>query len=145
LDDADGLSGSGSASGRTDITCISGTNERPQFITSAQIILNGGYLDGLAGPADFTVNEMQGIIVHELGHFLGLDHTSTNQSLLSAIDAGTVNEDDYATFIPVMDASFIHEDQSTLNPADIAAIQALYPLSDSPTSMVTGTVTDSTG
>jgi hypothetical protein len=43
-----------------------------------------------------------------------------------------------------MDASFIHEDLATPNPADIAAIQSLYPLSDSPTSMVTGTVTDST-
>ena len=38
LDDADGLSGNGNALGRTDITCISGTNAAPQFITSSPII-----------------------------------------------------------------------------------------------------------
>ena len=143
MNDADGLSGSGNAVGRTDITCISGTNADPQFITSAQIILNGAYLDGVAGPPDLTVNTMVGVIVHELGHFIGLDHSSANQVLDQMIDSGALDEDTYARYVPTMESTLVvHEDMATLNPDDIAAAQSLYPFADSPTSLVSGNVTD---
>ena len=81
-------------------------------------------------------------VVHELGHLLGLDHTSANQIINAAIDHATIDED-YARFIPTMDALVVSEHKANLNPDDIAAAQALYPFSDSPISMVTGNITDS--
>jgi len=144
LDDADGLGGTGtSESGLTNTTCISGSNADPEFITSAQIIFNGAFIDGVAGPADLTVNEMTATMVHELGHFIGLDHTSANQVLVDALRAGELDEDDYAIYMPTMAVLYTTEHRATLNPDDIAAAQALYPFADSPTSLVSGNITDS--
>lgn len=146
LDDADGLAGSGNSFGQTNITSISGTNADPGFITSAQIIFDGKSIDGVTGDGatELTVNKYAAIMIHELGHFIGLDHTSVNQTLNQAITAGEINESNYAKFVPTMEANrVLHQDLATLNPDDIAAAQALYPFSDSPTTTVSGNITDS--
>ena len=64
--------------------------------------------------------------------------------LVYAVGVGQVDESEFARFLPTMASVNVSEDQVTLNPDDIAAIQALYPLNDSPVSQVNGEVRDAT-
>jgi hypothetical protein len=60
------------------------------------------------GPDEF---DLPGIVLHELGHFYGLDHTD--------VPAATM----YGTFPPAGDVSW-----QTLEPDDLQGITSLYPL-----------------
>ncbi len=148
IDDVDGLGGNGNAYGITNTTCIDGTSSDPRFLTSAQVVLDGAAINGTSqdSVSDITVNRYFGTMIHELGHFLGLDHASTNQALAQAIDEGELDKEQYARYLSTMSIILAqHEDRATLNPDDIAAIQALYPLPTSPISTVSGTITDASG
>jgi hypothetical protein len=60
------------------------------------------------GPDEY---DLLGIVLHELGHFFGLDHTD--------VPAATM----YGTFPPAGDVSW-----QTLEPDDLQGITSLYPL-----------------
>ena len=145
LNDGDGIGGSGRQLGLTNITSISGLDDDPDFITSAQIIFNGVYINGLLDVgSELTVNSMAAVMVHELGHLLGLDHSEALGDLVYAVGRNQANDPEFSRFVPTMASVLATEDQATLNPDDIAAIQALYPLDDSPIAQVNGEIRDAT-
>ena len=57
-------------------------------IVSAAIVLNGEFQDGINNPGstranfELTANQFDEAITHEMGHFLGLDHSQINLNLL---------------------------------------------------------------
>lgn len=77
------------------------------------------------GSKSFKVRAVMGIFVHELGHLLGLAHTSVNQG------AYIEGDDELARYIPTMfSLPIINADDPfmvSLSPDDIAGISVLYP------------------
>src|SRR4051794_32272099 len=75
-------------------------------ILSSGIVLNGAFQDGVnnpnANPRNFelTANEFDETITHEMGHFLGLDHSQINLEVLLA-NATPCNLDELAG-LPLM-------------------------------------------
>ncbi|MBS1849491.1 MAG: hypothetical protein JST79_01150 [Acidobacteria bacterium] len=104
------------------------------YITASAIVLNGQFQDGVstASPLNYELDAAQfdEAITHEIGHFLGLDHSQINLDLLLA---GVYPcEDDGLAGLPLMfpiaacqaraDAGF-----PVLAPDDAAWISSLYP------------------
>ena len=58
-------------------------------LTGALILMNGRFQDGISSSStsppnyELTVNEFDEAITHEIGHFLGLDHSQINLDLLT--------------------------------------------------------------
>ncbi|HSA92521.1 MAG TPA: hypothetical protein VLE48_05870 [Terriglobales bacterium] len=107
-------------------------------IISAKAVLNGKWIDG--NPTqELSDSAFDGAIIHELGHFSGLDHSQINVNCLSA--CGTDDLIGLPTMFPVI-FSTRDEDPgpAIVNPAatlatdDMAWISRLYPkTSGSPT------------
>ncbi len=97
------------------------------YITEGQGILNGRFIDGVDTSSDpeVTIEEFRGAIFHELGHFMGLDHTQVN--LASAVQY--LNDDtSEAEAIPTMFPLFIAgEAQATPHFDDKISLSTLYP------------------
>ncbi len=92
-----------------------------QFL-SGQVVMNGLFQDGLNAPVpDITPGQFDAAIVHEIGHFSGLDHSQINVNCLS----GCGNAD--LTGLPTMFPFLLHESQVALSTDDIAWISRLYP------------------
>lgn len=92
----------------------------------------------------FTDDDFTSFIVHEIGHFLGLDHQQVN--LTEATDSDTSNNDLITTMFP----TFIIGNGANFKTPEIddkAALAQLYPSSGfaSSTWKITGTVLDSDG
>ena len=88
-------------------------------IPEGHVVLNGVFLDGVdlgASNPELTQQEFEGVIIHEVGHLLGLDHTQIN-----ALDPTNV---DQPTMFPQYRGG---TDMGTLAPDDIAWIAYLYP------------------
>ncbi len=88
------------------------------------VIINGKSLPGITA-LDFKL-----IITHELGHFIGLDHTQTNitdseRATGYPAFCTTRLPDQYAVMYP-----FICRQTATLHADDISAVSALYPTAD---------------
>ncbi len=91
-------------------------------IISGSAMMNGLFQDGLSAPVpDLTTAEFDAAIVHELGHFSGLDHSQVNVNCL-----GFCGTDDL-TGLPTMFPLLIDVSQGVLAPDDIAWISRLYP------------------
>lgn len=148
--DADGLitddiGGSGAKDTTLGFTDIGGfelnADGIPIAITDAQFVIN------CFGVAQGTVStaSLDGTIIHEMGHFIGLDHTQINAEFASDGDSST------NTDIPIMYP--FDEDQFDPEEDDIVALSTLYPSSSFFTSgdssstycKVTGTLLDSSG
>ncbi len=90
------------------------------YYAEGEAVLNGKFSQS---PYNLTEIQYKATIVHELGHFIGLDHTQINDDF--AGDGITAND----IYIPTMYPTATDDDVSlaNLNPDDIAAISFLYP------------------
>lgn len=90
------------------------------YYAEGEAVLNGKFTQP---PYNLTELEYKATIVHELGHFIGLDHTQINDEF--AGDGITAND----IYIPTMYPTATDDDVSlaNLNPDDIAAVSFLYP------------------
>jgi hypothetical protein len=114
---------------------------------SGQATMNGLFQDGLAAPVqDITVAEFDAAIVHELGHFSGLDHSQIN---VNCIQVGCGADD--ISGLPTMFPYLLDDSQGVLSVDDIAWISRLYPQTTGGTTFanthgtITGTVFFSDG
>lgn len=114
--------------GKSAYRCYTGTLKSPAAATQSFIILNGRFLDGKAAPEDLGINVYAGIILHELGHFLGLHHSMVNETIFQEVLDGARPVED-SRYLPVMYPLVLHDAAAptVLKPDDVAAISALYP------------------
>lgn len=96
-------------------------------ITEGQAILNGRFVNGTDTSSDpeVTIDQFKGAIIHELGHFMGLDHTQVNlASVIKYFNGDTSEKDGIPTMFPL----FVDGDaQLSLHFDDKVAISMLYP------------------
>lgn len=92
-----------------------------QFL-SGSVVMNGLFQDGAGAPVpDISAAEFDAAIVHEIGHFSGLDHSQINVNCLG----GCGNDD--LTGLPTMFPFLLHDSQLALSTDDVAWISRLYP------------------
>jgi hypothetical protein len=105
-------------------------------ILSGLGMFNGQMRDGIDTPDSYPANyeltaaEFDEAIAHEIGHFIGLDHSQINTEVLNQI-SGTCSVDDLAG-LPLMFPYAICQARSTaglpmLAPDDLAWVSKLYP------------------
>lgn len=101
------------------------------FAGSSYNLSTGYYVEGLAVmngkfTAIFDDREFQATFFHEIGHFLGLDHTQINGSY---VNDGSILNDSY---VPTMYPTATDDDTplGEPNPDDEAALTLLYPASN---------------
>jgi hypothetical protein len=95
-------------------------------------VFNGRLIDGSANTPShqtMSVELFAGVIVHELGHLLGVDHTQINVDCYTSNCSATE-----LSGVPAMFPFLLDLSQATLKTDDIAAISMLYPASNFSTS-----------
>ncbi|MEO6027952.1 MAG: hypothetical protein ABIR79_13895 [Candidatus Binatia bacterium] len=111
----------------------------PPVITEASAVLNGKFIDGIAsgGNPEVGVDTFVGVLVHEFGHYVNLDHSQIN--LLEAFDGVTANDDAIATMFPFVVGG---SETRTLTRDDEVSLSMLYPSDDfaATTATITGTI-----
>lgn len=91
-------------------------------LLSGQVVMNGLFQDGQATPVqDIPTASIDAAIIHEVGHFSGLDHSQINVNCLNSCPA-----DDLAG-LPTMFPFLVTSTQGSLSVDDIAWISRLYP------------------
>lgn len=91
-------------------------------------ILNGRFVDGDNTNAITEISEarLRGTIVHEIGHFLNLDHVLVNDAFSEGSAGFDIEEgrffQNFPTMYPVQ-----HEDGATLEFDDVSWVSQLYP------------------
>ncbi len=120
---------SGGCAGVVAPPTFSGSLSYSEFMVQGAIVFE---------PSPFNTNGTVALFIHELGHLLGLNHTSLNQQLFYANDL----EADEKLFMPTMEVSAsgrvtgsASSEGTTLNSDDIAGISTLYPLDSSSAQM----------
>ncbi len=108
----------------------------PPVITEASAVLNGKFIDGIAsgGNPEIALETFLGVMVHEFGHYVNLDHSQIN--LLEAFDGTTLNDFAIATMFPFIVSG---PETATLTRDDEVSLAMLYPAADFATA--TGTIT----
>jgi len=103
-------------------------------ILSAQSMLNGKMQDGVnannSSNYEITANEFDAAMIHEFGHFSGLDHSQINlQCLTDLIDSNGTSpcSPQEIQGLPTMFPVLLSSEQKTLAADDIAWISTLYP------------------
>jgi hypothetical protein len=99
----------------------------PPVITEASAVLNGKFIDGIASGSnpEVTLDTFVGVMVHEFGHYVNLDHSQIN--LLEAFDGVTGNDDAVATMFPFLVSG---AEARTLARDDEVSLSMLYPSLD---------------
>ncbi len=87
---------------------------------SGLAVMNGLWQDGV-GPDEITAAEFDAALIHEFGHFSGLDHSQINLNCMSGCGA-----DDIAG-LPTMFPILLNVSMGSLSIDDIAWISKLYP------------------
>jgi hypothetical protein len=129
-----------------DSTCA--LDGRTGFITGSLMYLNGKMQDGVNQPRlavpnfELTANEFDEAITHEMGHFLGLDHSQINLDLLTFAQFGQPCDVDSLAGMPLMfPISFCRARKDAGLPVlaldDISWISSLYPNAAQPTGYAT--------
>jgi hypothetical protein len=72
------------------------------YITGSAIVMNGAFQDGVNSQTnlELTANSFDEAITHEIGHFLGLDHSQINLNLL--LQGSFVCDEDGLAGLPLM-------------------------------------------
>lgn len=99
------------------------------YITEGQAILNGRFIDGVSSSSnpEVSIDDFKGAIFHELGHFIGLDHTQVN---LGSVVKYLNGDESEKQGIPTMLPLFIDGlEQLTPHYDDVVALSYLYPSS----------------
>ncbi len=120
-----------------------GSSANPDFIRQGIVVIGS-----TAGDPNIPIASIIGRLTHELGHLLGLAHTSVNQEPYINDATG------FEPFVPTMFYSFAPKSQvdqqtalATLSPDDIAGIEVLYPSDafDTDTATIKGKILKSDG
>ncbi len=101
---------------------------QPPVVTDAVAVFNGRFFDGVStvsppNPESPSQDAFQAVFVHEIGHWVNLDHSQVNLAFWADGDA------DNDKFLPTMFPASSDDDAQllTLNPDDVAALSLLYP------------------
>jgi hypothetical protein len=92
----------------------------PCAISSSQILSASVVMSGLFD-VDLTDAQFDTAIVHEIGHFAGLDHSQVNVNCLEGCNAANLSG------LPTMFPFLLHASQISPSVDDIAWISRLYP------------------
>jgi hypothetical protein len=137
----DGIFGTGA---RFDILGVAGLDTPvgvTTTITEASIVINGAFYDGIglpSSPDDVSLIALKAAMVHEIGHFINLDHTDHNHEL--AFDGNAGND----IYVPTMFPVTVDDEEAlaSTNPDDQLAAENLYP-PGAPANGFAGSVTTS--
>lgn len=97
------------------------------YITEGQAVLNGKFIDGIrnSGNPETDINAYKGAIIHELGHFIGLDHTQVNlASVVKYLSDDTSEKEGIPSMFPLYVDG---QEQLSLHYDDKVAVSSLYP------------------
>ncbi|MEO8376987.1 MAG: hypothetical protein ABI579_04890 [Candidatus Sumerlaeota bacterium] len=115
-------------------------------LNEGQIVLNGRFIDGVntSGNPEVTTTVFQGVITHEVGHMLNLDHAQFNDIVANQYSATTPAADppSYPTMYPIVFTGI-----TTPEADDFGWLGSLYPSAayNSGTFDITGTVSTNAG
>ncbi|MEQ1757073.1 MAG: matrixin family metalloprotease [Vicinamibacterales bacterium] len=105
-------------------------------IVESDIFVNSAFLWSTASAGDPARYDLESVLVHEIGHFLGLDHSLVGETELLGPDARRVLASGSVMF-PIAFGRGNTADRA-LQPDDIAGVSSLYP--DGSFTSATGTV-----
>ncbi len=101
-----------------------------EFITRGEAFLNGKFTDGQPNPDDPSLNKFKEVIVHELGHLSGLDHSQINVEVLDPAQRTTDNLFGLPVMFPFLFSSTparVDQGFPALATDDEVAFSSLYP------------------
>ncbi len=145
----DAISGPGASRkivGKAAFRCFKGSLSDPQGVTQAFLIMNGRFIDGQPDPADLPINVYAGVILHELGHYLGLHHSMVNEETYTNVLNGIQPAED-SKYVPVMYPMILPNSiaSTVLKPDDTAVLRALYPTANDILDSISGSIVTSDG
>ena len=115
------------------------TNWTFDVITRGRAVLNGLFQDGAGSPPDITLAQFQGVITHEMGHFLDMDHAQCNDAFVNSLTTPVYAG--YPTMYPI-----VHTNMENLQADDKAWISKIYPSASAASlTSIQGTVRNSAG
>ncbi len=97
------------------------------YITEGQAVLNGRFIDGISSPTnpEVDIEDFKGAIFHEIGHFIGLDHTQVNLgSVVKYLQGDKSEKAAIATMLPIF-VDGVEQDSPYFD--DIVTVSSLYP------------------
>jgi hypothetical protein len=109
-------------------------------IVESDIFINSAFAWSTADAGDPARFDLESVVLHEIGHFLGLGHSALGETQLLGPDSRRVLASG-AVMFPIAFGRGITLDR-TLQPDDIAGVSALYPDGNfsSGTGVIRGTV-----
>lgn len=98
-------------------------------ILTGEIFMNGMFQDGVNTQTNWelTTGEFDEAITHEIGHFLGLDHSQINLDVLSTFNCASDTVAGLPLMFPISICSRTDAGLPILSNDDLAWISALYP------------------
>ncbi|HXC50485.1 MAG TPA: hypothetical protein VN634_06375 [Candidatus Limnocylindrales bacterium] len=96
----------------------------PPELTEGYSVMNGVFLDGVDSDSnpELTPEQFDAVLIHELGHYLNLDHSQVGLSV--AFDGDPLNDAAVATMFPILVNGTA---MTSLHLDDMASVSSLYP------------------